>query len=152
DPLITAAVLGLVPFAVGYAMYFNRLMKVALQTSKERIAGVNERVEDALGGIRVVQSFANEGDELRRFEVENQRFLASREAGYRSEARLWSGMAGFTQLVTIVVIVLGAIRMMTADLELADLLTLLLCVNVFVDPIRRIDNFIRLWQEGHTGF
>lgn len=152
DPVIALAVASLVPFAVGYALYFNKRMSVALRATKERIAGINERVEDALGGIRVVQSFANEDDELRRFNRENQRFLDSRKAGYRSEALLWSGMEGFGQLVTIVVIVGGAIRILGGELTPADMLTLLLCVGVLLDPIKRFDNFIRLWQEGHTGF
>jgi ATP-binding cassette subfamily B protein len=152
DPVIALLIGLLIPFAVAYAMHFNGHMNVALRTSKERIGDINERVEDALGGIRVVQSFANEGDELRRFQVENQRFLDSRKAGYRSEALLWVGMDGFSQLVTIVVIVFGAIRIVTADLSAADMLTLLLCVGVLVDPVRRLDNFIRLWQEGYTGF
>jgi ATP-binding cassette, subfamily B, bacterial len=152
DPAIALAVAILVPFAIGYAMYFNRQMSVALRTSKERIGTINERVEDALGGIRVVQSFANEGDELGRFEHENRRFLDSRKAGYRSEAMLWVGMDGFAQLVTILVIVVGSVRILMEDLSAADMLTLLLCVGVLVDPVRRLDNFIRLWQEGYTGF
>lgn len=152
DPLIAGAIALLVPFAVGYAMIFNRRMNIALRTSKERIAGVNERVEDALGGVRVVQSFANEAEELRRFDTENQRFLESRKDSYRSEAMLWSGMESFAQLVTIMVIVIGAYRILTAGLSTADLLTMLLCVGVLLDPIKRFDNFIRLWQEGYTGF
>ncbi len=152
DPLIALMVTLLVPFAIGYAWHFNRHMSVALRVSKERIAGVNERVEDALAGIRVVQSFAGEGAELQRFEGENQSFLASRKAGYRSEALLWVGMDGFAQLVTIVVLVVGALRILSAGLTPADLLTLLLCVGILVDPVRRLDNFIRLWQEGYTGF
>ncbi|WEK06344.1 MAG: ABC transporter ATP-binding protein [Candidatus Devosia phytovorans] len=152
DPVLALLVMLLVPFAVAYARYFNRHMAVALRASKERIAAVNERVEDALGGVRVVQSFANEAEEVRRFEVENQNFFRSRTAGYRSEALLWVGMDGFSQLVTILVIVVGAMRILTADLSVADMLTALLCVGVLVDPIRRLDNFIRLWQEGATGF
>jgi len=152
DPMVAGTIALMIPFAIGYAMIFNRRMNVALRTSKERIAGVNERVEDALGGIRVVQSFANETDELRRFEVQNQHFLQSRKDGYRSEALLWSGMEGFAQLVTVAVIVIGAFRILHADLSAAELLTLLLCVGVLLDPIKRFDNFIRLWQEGYTGF
>ena len=152
DPVIALAIALLIPFAVAYALHFNGHMNAALRTSKERIAGINERVEDALGGIRVVQSFVNESDELRRFERENRRFLDSRKSGYRSEALLWVGMDGFSQLVTIIVIVLGAIRIITADLSAAGMLTLLLCVGILVDPVRRLDNFIRLWQEGYTGF
>jgi len=152
DPVLAGLIALLVPFAVIYARHFNRHMNVALRTSKERIAAVNERVEDALGGVRVVQSFANEAEELRRFEVENRHFLQSRSDGYRSEALLWGGMDGFAQLVTIFVIVGGAIRILAGELTVAEMLTFLLCVGVLVDPIRRLDNFIRLWQEGATGF
>jgi ATP-binding cassette subfamily B protein len=152
DPVLAGLIALLVPFAVIYARHFNRHMNVALKTSKERIASVNERVEDALAGVRVVQSFANEEMELRRFEVENQRFFQSRAAGYRSEALLWVGMDGFAQLVTILVIVAGALRILSSDLTVAEMLTFLLCVGVLVDPVRRLDNFIRLWQEGYTGF
>jgi ATP-binding cassette subfamily B protein len=152
DPVVALAIAALVPFAFAYAMIFNHRMNIALRTSKERIAAVNERVEDALGGIRVVQSFANEDDELRRFEAENQRFLQSRKDGYRSEALLWSGMDGFGQLITIAVLVIGAMRILSGDLTGAEILTLLLCVGVLLDPIKRFDNFIRLWQEGYTGF
>jgi ATP-binding cassette subfamily B protein len=50
------------------------------------------------------------------------------------------------------VIVVGAIRVLTADLGVANLLTFLLCVAVLVDPVDRLANFVRLWQEGYTGF
>lgn len=152
DPLIAAAIAAMVPFAIAYALYFNNRMKLALHTSKERIAGVNERVEDALGGIRVVQSFGNDRDELRRFDAENQRFLQSRRDGYRSEAMLWSGMEGFSQLVTVAVIIIGSLRIIAGDLTAGNLLTVLMTIGVLMDPLRRLDNFIRLWQEGYTGF
>lgn len=152
DTPIAIAIAILVPFAIGYALIFNRRMSVALRTSKESIAAVNEQVEDSLAGIRVVQSFGNEAAELARFNSENQRFLQSRKDGYRSEALLWTGMDGFAHLVTIVVIVFGAMRILSGALTPADMLTLLLCVGVLVDPVKRLDNFIRLWQEGYTGF
>ena len=152
DPLIAGLIAAIMPFAVVYALHFNGRMKLALGSSKARIAGVNERVEDALGGIRVVQSFANEHDELRRFDVENQLFLQSRREGYRSQAMLWSGMEGFNQLITIIVVVLGSMRIISGDLSAGSLLALLMTLGVLTDPLRRMDNFIRLWQEGYTGF
>ncbi|HTM76606.1 MAG TPA: ABC transporter ATP-binding protein, partial [Devosia sp.] len=72
DPVLTALIAGLTPFAVLDALYFNRRMGQAMQASKERIAGVNERVEDSLAGIRVVQSFANEAVETHRFDRANE--------------------------------------------------------------------------------
>jgi ATP-binding cassette subfamily B protein len=50
------------------------------------------------------------------------------------------------------VIVLGATRILAAELSVADLLTFLLCVAVLVDPVNRLANFVRLWHEGYTGF
>ncbi|KFC69730.1 Lipid A export ATP-binding/permease protein MsbA [Devosia sp. LC5] len=152
DPVLAGLIAALTPLAVFYALYFNRRMNIALRQSKERIASVNERVEDALSGIRVVQSFANEAMEARRFEAENQRFLDSRREGYRSEAYFSAGTETFAQLVTVLVIVVGAVRVLTADLGVADMLTFLLCVAVLVDPVQRLANFVRLWQEGYTGF
>ena len=61
-------------------------------------------------------------------------------------------MAAFTQLITIAVIIFGAAGIARASLDLADLLTFLMCVAVLVDPIHRLVNFARLYQEGSTGF
>ncbi|MBX5009296.1 ABC transporter ATP-binding protein [Rhizobium lentis] len=152
DPLLATLILLLTPVAVIYALYFNRRMNRALETSKRQIAAVNERVEDALAGIRVVQSFANEALERERFAEQNQRFLQSRADGYRSEAWFSVGTESFAQLVTILVIVAGGLRILTADLTVPDMLTFLLCVGVLVDPVQRLANFVRLWQEGYTGF
>ncbi|MBY5335853.1 ABC transporter ATP-binding protein [Rhizobium leguminosarum] len=152
DPPLAALILLLTPVAVAYALYFNRRMSRALEASKRQIAAVNERVEDALSGIRVVQSFANEALERERFAEQNRRFLQSRAEGYRSEAWFSVGAETFAQLITIIVIVIGGLRILTAELTVPDMLTFLLCVAVLVDPVQRLANFVRLWQEGYTGF
>lgn len=152
DPPLAATILVLTPFAVLYALHFNRRMNSALDASKQEISAVNERVEDALAGIRVVQSFANEGLEQARFANHNQRFLESRAKGYCSEAWFSVGTEAFAQLLILLVILVGGLRILAAELTTADLLTFLLCVGVLVDPVKRLANVVRLWQEGYTGF
>jgi len=152
DRTLTLIVLCFLPVMFLFALHFSRRMIAALRLSKDRIGDINARVEDSLAGIRVVKSFTNEAFETARFNYENDRFLASRSVGYRSEAWFSGGMAAFTQLITIAVIVFGAAGIARAALDLADLLTFLMCVAVLVDPIRRLVNFARLYQEGSTGF
>ena len=152
DPPLAGLILLLTPVAVAYALYFNRRMNRALEASKRQIAAVNERVEDALAGIRVVQSFANEALEQKRFAEQNRRFLHSRAEGYRSEAWFSVGTETFAQLITILVIIIGGLRILASELTVPDMLTFLLCVAVLVDPVQRLANFVRLWQEGYTGF
>ena len=152
DRTLTLIVLCFLPVMFLFALHFSRRMIAALRLSKDRIGDINARVEDSLAGIRVVKSFTNEAFETARFNYENDRFLASRSDGYRSEAWFSGGMAAFTQLITIAVIVFGAAGIVRASFDLADLLTFLMCVAVLVDPIRRLVNFARLYQEGSTGF
>jgi ATP-binding cassette subfamily B protein len=152
DRTLTLIVLCFLPVMFLFALHFSRRMIAALRLSKDRIGDINARVEDSLAGIRVVKSFTNEAFETARFNYENDRFLASRSEGYRSEAWFSGGMAAFTQLITIAVIVFGAAGIARGALDLADLLTFLMCVAVLIDPIRRLVNFARLYQEGSTGF
>lgn len=140
------------PIMAIYGFYFNRRMNHALRRSKERIGDLNAQVEDTLAGIRVVKSFTNESIEKEKFSHENNRFVASRREGYGSEAYFYGGMLAFTQLITIAVVIFGGISIVNASLDLADLLTYLLYVGILIEPIRRIINFARLYQEGITGF
>jgi len=152
DPPLTWVIVALTPLAAAYALHFNDRMNAALRAAKERIGAINERVEDSLSGIRVVKSFANEALEIRRFAAENDRFLATRRFGYKAEAYFSVGLDSFAQLLTVTVIVVGAMRIIGASLSIADLLTYLLCVAILVDPMKRAANFARSWQEGLTGF
>ena len=140
------------PLMTVYALYFNKRMNIALRKTKDRIGDINAQVEDTLGGIRVVKSFTNEEIEKMKFAHENSRFVGSRSDGYKSEAFFDGGLTAFTQLITIAVIIFGGAAIVNASLDLADLLTFLLCVGILIDPIQRLINFTRLYQEGITGF
>ena len=150
--VLTLIVFLFMPIMAVFALYFNGKMKRALRSSKDRIGDINAQVEDTLSGIRVVKSFTNEDTEKRKFAYANSRFLASRGDGYRSEAYFSGGLLGFTQLMTIAVIVFGSVAIVHASLDLADLVTYLLCVAILIDPIQKLVNFGRLYQEGVTGF
>ena len=149
---LTLIIFLFLPFMALYAFYFNRRMNIALRRSKERIGDVNAQVEDSLAGIRVVKSFANEEIEQQKFAYENRRFLDSRRDGYRSEAYFDSGMIISTHLITIAVVVFGGAAIVNGSLALPELVTFLLCVGILTEPIRRVVNLARLYQEGFTGF
>jgi len=135
-----------------YGFYFSRKMHRALRITKDRIGDINAQVEDTLAGIRVVQSFTNEETEKNKFAHENSRFIDSRKEGYKSEAYFYDGLNIFTQLMTISVVIFGAVSIVKNTLDIADLLIFLLYIGILVEPIQRLGNFIRLYQEGITGF
>ncbi len=135
-----------------YGYYFSNRMYSALRKSKDRIGDINAQVEDTLSGIRVVKSFTNEEIEKKKFAYENQQFVESRKEGYKSEAYFYSGLLTFTQLMMVAVVIFGAASIVKGTLDLADWLTFLLYIGILIEPINRLGNFIRLYQEGITGF
>ena len=149
---LTLGVFLFLPLVAVYALYFSRHMNAALEASRDRVGAINAQAEDTLGGIRVVASFTNEGVESAEFGRENNRFLASRKDGYRSEAYLDAGMKAFTQLITVAVVVFGGVAIVRGGLQAGDLVTYLLYVAILIDPMLRLANFTRLYQEGMTGF
>ncbi|MDP1836507.1 MAG: ABC transporter ATP-binding protein [Chlamydiales bacterium] len=135
-----------------YGFYFSRKMQRALRNSRDRIGDINAQIEDTLAGIRVVKSFTNEEIESKKFYHENDRFVESRQDGYKNEAYFYNGLITFTQLMTVTVVIFGAISIVNGSLDLADLLTFLLYIVILIEPIQRLGNFNRLYQEGITGF
>jgi ATP-binding cassette subfamily B protein len=140
------------PLMTVYALYFNRKMNAALMRSRARIGDVNAQVEDTLAGIRVVKAFTNEALEQQKFARQNEQFVASRLAGYKSETFFYNGMEVFVHLFTITVIVVGGAGIVLNALNLTDVVTFLLYVGSLMEPIHRVVNLARLYQEGITGF
>lgn len=135
-----------------YGFYFSKRMHTALRKSKDRIGDINAQVEDSLSGVRVVKAFTNEEIEKKKFAYENQRFVESRREGYKSEAYFYDGLITLTHLMTVAVVIFGAASIVKGFLDLADLLTFLLYIGILIEPIQRLGNFTRLYQEGVTGF
>ena len=141
-----------IPFMVAFACYYNIKMKRAFKRNRERIAEINAQIEDNLSGIRVVKSFANEDIELDKFRSGNQRFVDSKRISYKVMGIYHAGLGAFTTFISVAVIVAGAIFITTGTIEVTDLITFLLYVNNFTEPVRKLINFTEQFQNGATGY
>lgn len=135
-----------------YAIYFNGVMKNAFKANRARIADINSQIEDSLSGIRVVKSFGNEKKELEKFSHGNERFVASKRKTYRYMAGYHSGMNAFTTLITVGSLIAGALLMADGSLNAADLVTFLLYINNFTEPVKKLVNFTEQFQNGYSGY
>ncbi len=152
DVKLTMVAFAFVPIMLVYALYFNRRMKRAFKRNRVKIAEINSQIEDNLSGIRVVKSFANEEVELGKFEEGNQGFLAAKKNSYVYMAGYHSGLGALTTLITIVVLVAGAVLITHGQVDVADLITFLLYINTFTEPVKKLINFTEQFQNGYTGY
>ncbi len=142
----------IIPIMVGYAFYFNKKMKRAFKKNRARIADINAQIEDNLSGIRVVKSFANEDIEMEKFTQGNDKFIESKRESYRYMGAYHAGLGAFTTLITVVVIVSGALFMTKNIILVTDLITFLLYINNFTEPVRKLINFTEQFQNGASGY
>ncbi len=152
DVKLTVIAFAFVPVMLLYAAYFNTRMKRAFKRNRVKIAEINSQIEDNLSGIRVVKSFANEALELAKFEEGNQGFLAAKKNSYLYMAGYHSGLGALTTMITIAALIAGAVLITDGQVNVADLVTFLLYINTFTEPVKKLINFTEQFQNGYTGY
>lgn len=149
---LTLIVFAFIPIMFVFAYFMKNKMNRAFRKNRERIAEINSQLEDNLSGIRVVKSFANEKEEIKKFNGGNQRFVESKRNSYWQMATFHSGLGFFTSLINVAVIVGGGLMIAGSVILLSDLLTFLLYVNNIIEPVKKLINFTEQFQNGITGF
>lgn len=149
---LTVVAFAFLPLIILYAVYFNKRMKRAFKTNRARIADINSQIEDSLSGIRAVKSFSNEEVELKKFRAGNEQFVESKRRSYWYMGWYHSGLGALTTLVTVAVLVAGAGLITGANMDVTDLVTFLLYINNFTEPIKKLINFTEQFQNGYTGY
>lgn len=149
---LTLAAFAVLPVMFIFAYFLNKKMRRAFRRNRETIAEINAQIEDNLSGIRVVKSFANEDIEMKKFGVGNDNFLKAKKDSYRYMGTFQSGVGSFTTLIQVSVIVVGAVLIANNSLDVSDLITFLLYIGVFTEPIRTLVDFTEQFQNGYTGF
>ena len=144
--------IGFVVIMLLYAVAMNGRMRGAFRENRARIADINSQIEDSLSGIRVVKSFSNEKTEMDKFEEGNSRFVDSKKKSYRYMGMYNSGMGVFSTLITVGSLLMGAWLMMKGELSAADLVTFLLYINNFTEPVKKLVNFTEQFQNGYSGY
>ena len=149
---LTLVTFAFIPVIGIYAFVLNKKMKAAFKTNRARIADINSQIEDSLSGVRAVKSFGNEAIEMEKFRSGNERFVESKRRSYWYIGWYNSGLGALTTLVSIVVLVAGTALITTDRMAVADLVTFLLYINNFTEPVKKLINFTEQFQNGYTGY
>lgn len=149
---LAVAAFALIPIMVVYAYFFNRKMKQTFRMNRVKIAEINEQIEDNLSGIRVVKSFANEKIENEKFKMGNDGFLTAKKNNYKYMGGYHSGLTAFTTMINLIVIISGGVMITQNMVNVTDLLTFLLYINIFTDPVKTLIDFTEQFQNGYSGY
>ncbi|MEG0108860.1 MAG: ABC transporter ATP-binding protein, partial [Lachnospiraceae bacterium] len=152
DVKLTLVAFTFVPIMIVYAGVLNTKMKAAFKKNRAKIADINSQIEDSLSGIRVVKSFANEEVEMEKFCTGNSHFVKAKRKSYLYMGAYYSGLNAMSSLITVVVLLTGFQLITTKAVNVSDLITFLLYINNFIEPVKKLVNFTEQFQNGYSGF
>lgn len=142
----------LVPFIAVALAFFNKKMTKVNTRIYKNMGDFSAGIEAAVGGIRVVQAFANEEYESKRFEGLNQ--------AYRHSKLLFFKMLGIShsynylliRLISLFALFFGAYYTIQGEISYGDFIGFILLANVFVRPIEKVNTMIESYPKGFAGF
>ncbi len=147
--LITAIV---VPLTAWVTSHFGSRMTQNFRRLFERVGNFNTRIEENVGGIRVVQAFANESHERALFEKDNQSYRRVKLDAYKLMAASSSLSYMSMRLTQMVVMIAGAYFVLSGELTAGGFIGFLLLVGVFFRPVEKINSVIETYPKGIAGF
>ncbi len=147
--LITAII---VPVTAVLTTVYGQRMTATWHALYGRVGEFNARIEENVGGIRVVQAFANEDHERALFAENNGNYLATKLEAYKVMAASMSLSYLSMRFVQVVVMLAGAWFVVRGELSAGGFVGFLLLVNVFFRPIEKINSIIETYPKGLAGF
>lgn len=152
NPLLAILTLIVVPIVVWGAGQYGGRMTRNWQNLYSRVGDFNVRIEENVGGMRVVQAFANEEHERSLFARDNARYRETKLAAYWIMAASTSLNYMSMRLIQVIVMIAGSYLVITGQMTNGGFVSFLLLVAVFVRPIEKINSVIESYPKGIAGF
>ncbi len=135
-----------------FSLSQNKKMQVTFMENRRKIGDVNASLQDTLAGIRVVQSFANEDVERKKFRKSNHGFLLSKDANYKCMGIFMSGNLFFQGMMYLVTLVFGGFLIAHGRMNAGDLAMYALYIGIFISPVQILVELTEMIQKGLSGF
>ncbi len=130
----------------------NFRMREVFAENRTKISEVNSQLQDSLGGMRVVKSFANEETERAKFRAANDRYLDSKVNQYHAMGTYQVTSACMTAVHYLTIVLLGGYLVASNQMTAVDLATFALYISLFTGPIETLVNSTETFQKAIAGF
>ncbi|MCI5774510.1 MAG: ABC transporter ATP-binding protein/permease [Erysipelotrichaceae bacterium] len=149
---LTLIIFSCVPLLVIVSLLLRNKMRIAFLESRKSIATINAALENSIGGIRITKAFTNSEKELEKFEVGNKSFVQNRKHAYKAMGQFHSTTQFITDVFNVIVLIAGGIFLYQQQITFGDYSTFIVSVNLFINPVTTLIQFMEQYQNGVTGF
>lgn len=149
---LTLVIFSVLPFMIYFSITQKWKMKLAFGKTRKKIADINSRAEESIGGIRIVKLFNNADYEIKKFEEKNQEFQEAKKETYKTTAIFFSGIHVFMNAMQFIVVFYGGYLILHGEVTYGILISFLLYSYRFMEPIRKMMILVQSYQKGMAGY
>jgi ABC-type multidrug transport system fused ATPase/permease subunit len=147
DWRLAALVMLPVPILALAFRHYNTQIRPVYRRVRARLGDINAKLQDNLSGIRVIQAFAREDMEYRRFSKESERYYRARVKGIRYWSIFFPAIRFFGAMGTVIVLGVGSLMVVKGQLSLGTLVAFIAYIATIYDPINRLTEVDNIFQE-----
>ncbi len=148
---LAIVVTALLLFKTWQAAKMNRDMKKMFMKARENTGDLSGQISESLQGIRLVKIFNNEERELEKMTRAGENLLAVQKNSFRTVGRLHGGMDFFSNLMNLVITVLGGALISLGLMTISDLVAFLLYMMICMRPVFLMMMLTEVYQRGMAG-
>lgn len=142
----------LVPIITLIVSRYGSRMTLNWQDLFGRVGEFNVRMEEAIGGIRVVKAFANERHESALFAESNDVYRTTKLRAFAIMTASTTFTYLSTRMMQLLLMLVGSWLVIRGQLTYGGFVSFLLLVEVFLRPIDKITNVLEAYPKGIAGF
>jgi ABC-type multidrug transport system fused ATPase/permease subunit len=126
---------------------FNHRARPIYRRVRDRLGDINANLQDKLTGIRVVQAFEREQEELRHFREVSRDYYTERIEAIRTWSFFFPALHFISALGEALVLGFGAYLVVNGQLTLGTLVAFLSYTISFYEPLRRLTEVDNTFQQ-----
>ncbi|MDQ3717490.1 MAG: ABC transporter ATP-binding protein/permease [Actinomycetota bacterium] len=147
DPPLGLVTMLAFPLLLLLGRWFQKNSAKAYRRTRETVAMVIVQFVESLGGIRAVHAFRREPRDTEIFRTLNEDNRKAQDRAFWLMSIFVPGVQLIGNLVTVGVLMYGAIRVMDGDLKIGVLTAFLLYIRRFFDPMSDLAMFYNSYQS-----
>ncbi len=142
NPRLALLAVAAMPLLAWRAVDFGLRFRPLSAAIQKQIGVLTTRVEQNLRGARVVKAFAQEEPEIKRFDVENERWYELSARSARVQATGSSMLTLIANLASVLILWYGGAMVMRGELTLGELVAFTTYLAQLLNPVRLLGMFI----------
>ena len=152
DLSLTLIIFCCVPVLAVVTRHYRKAFRSAFDDRRKSNAVINAAVESSITGIRVTKAYNNSDIEIEKFGEGDNQFIDASKRAYRAMAAFFASTTFVTDIFNVVILVAGGIFLYNGRITFGDYSTFIVSVNLFINPVTTLINFIEQYQNGVSGF